>query len=158
MQRALGLGVAVDTDQLKIMLLTKYNARLQSRLVEKLIAGYDITEPEYWSLLIISGSEGETCTPSVLGEMIGEGRTNITRICNVLVKKGLMQREVSSTNRRMVDLTLTTKGKVLLREIVTYVSNAREKAFERISPEMKKQIVANLLTGRQFIEDAIKGF
>lgn len=157
MQRALGLGVPVDEDQIKIILLNKYNARLQKRLLEKVLNGFQLSEPEYLTLLVISGSPEGCATPSEIGELIGEGRTNVTRICNVLCGKGLIQREVSTTNRRMVDITLSNKGLALLTEAVNHAARIRNDIFKRIPQDLKPQIIAQLLQTKKFLEETLVG-
>jgi DNA-binding MarR family transcriptional regulator len=157
MQRALGLGVPVDEDQIKIILLNKYNARLQKRLLEKVLHGFQLSEPEYLTLMVVAGSPEGRTTPSEIGELIGESRTNVTRICNVLCEKSLIQREVSPTNRRMVDITLSEKGLATLTEVVNHASRIRNDIFKRIPQDLKPQIIAQLLQTKKFLEDTLEG-
>ena len=157
MQRALGMGMPVDKDQIKVILLNKYNARLQKRLLEKVLHGFHLSEPEYLTLLVISGSPEGCATPSEIGELIGEGRTNVTRFCNVLCEKNLIQREVSHTNRRMVDITLSEKGLALLTEVVRHAAKMRDDIFKQIPEDIKPQIIAQLLQTKKFLEHTLNG-
>lgn len=157
MKRAHGLGMPVDDYQIKVILLTKYNARLQSRLLEKLLAGFALSEAEYLAMLVIAGSSEGRTTPSEIGDLIGEGRTNVTRICNVLTEKSLIQRAHSHVNRRMVDITLSEKGLALLTEVVGFAARFRNDMFKRIPQEQKPQIIAQLLQTKQFLEDTLEG-
>ena len=47
--------------------------------------------------------------------------SNATRLVEKLRLKGFLKRDICKTNRRQVDITITTKGLALLEELDTHI-------------------------------------
>jgi MarR family transcriptional repressor of emrRAB len=58
---------------------------------------------------------------SMLSEATGETRTNMTRICDELARKGLLMRHAGVEDRRRVVLELTRKGQALIERVLPKV-------------------------------------
>jgi DNA-binding MarR family transcriptional regulator len=55
---------------------------------------------------------------ALLSEASGETRTNMTRICDELARKGLLRRRASTGDRRRVALEITRKGVALIERLL----------------------------------------
>ncbi|HYH56979.1 MAG TPA: MarR family transcriptional regulator, partial [Anseongella sp.] len=78
---------------------------------------------QYNVLRILRGKKGETACCAEVKEVMLDKNPDLTRLCDRLVGKGLIKREVNESNRREVGLSITKEGLGLL---------------ERIQPELEK--------------------
>jgi DNA-binding MarR family transcriptional regulator len=96
----------------------------------------EVTLPQYRLLVVVAGRGPQR--PTALAELLAVHPSTITRLCDRLVAKRLVQRAESPTNRREVSVRLTAKGLRLVDsvtdrrrgEIATIVARipARERA------------------------------
>jgi DNA-binding MarR family transcriptional regulator len=89
-----------------------------------------VTVPQFRVLVIIF-SRGPSNLAAV-AEELEVNPSNASRICDRLIKAGLLQRRESSVDRRQVTLTLTPKG----RQLVEKVTRRRRSAIERVLHDM----------------------
>ncbi|MFD4831474.1 MarR family winged helix-turn-helix transcriptional regulator [Streptomyces uncialis] len=66
------------------------------------------------ALLVIEQDEGTNLR--ALGEAIGSSPPSVSRLCDRMEAMGLVERRPSRTSRREVELSLSPRGRVLLRE------------------------------------------
>ena len=75
----------------------------------------DVTLPQYRALVVLA-SRGPQRVVDISTEL-GVNSSTGTRMCERLVRKGLVRRERSDTDRREVRLTLTASGEYLVQEV-----------------------------------------
>jgi DNA-binding MarR family transcriptional regulator len=75
----------------------------------------DVTLPQYRALVVLA-SRGPQRVVDIATEL-GVNPSTGTRMCDRLVRKGLIRRYRSTTDRRAVRLTLTPTGRHLVREV-----------------------------------------
>jgi DNA-binding MarR family transcriptional regulator len=75
-------------------------------------ADHDVTLPQYRALVVLAGRGPQR--PTALAEALAVHPSTITRLCDRLVAKRLVQRVGSSTNRREVSIRLTPAGRRLV--------------------------------------------
>jgi len=68
-----------------------------------------------------------------LAELTGKDTPTLTRIIDLLCKKGLTERVIHKTDRRSFTVHLTENGKKLLNELSPKVAGIRMKAWEGLS-------------------------
>ena len=95
--------------------------------------GYDCT-PEQWGLLTRL-RDGEGMNQSRLGERTFKDRHNVTRMLDLLEKRGLIERQVDEANRRAYRVFLTEAGKDAEEKLKVLVTKARAAMFEGLSAE-----------------------
>jgi DNA-binding MarR family transcriptional regulator len=78
------------------------------------LAGTDdeVTLPQYRALVVLASRGPQR--PSSLAETLAVHPSTVTRLCDRLVAKRLVQRRGSATSRREVVVTLTAKGRRLV--------------------------------------------
>ncbi len=86
-------------------------------------AGADVTLPQYRALVVLA-SRGPQKAADIAAEL-GVAPSTGTRMCDRLLRKGLIRRDRSSTDRRVVRLVLTAPG----RELVDHVMRHRRRAL-----------------------------
>jgi len=75
----------------------------------------DVTLPQYRALVVLA-SRGPQRVVDISTEL-GVNSSTGTRMCDRLVRKGLVRRERSAVDRREVRLTLTPAGEYLVEEV-----------------------------------------
>lgn len=89
---------------------------LQAKFADSLKA-FNLTPHQYNVLRILKGKYPETYRNSEIAERMIDKSSNATRIVDKLVKKDLVSRTISTSDRRQVDIMITPKGLDLLETI-----------------------------------------
>ena len=98
---------------------------------------FDITEPQYNVLRILAGAQGEPKTVQDILEGMVQRNSNVTRIVDKLLLKGLVERKECLSNRRKMDITITQSGVLFLKKL-----DRKVYAFHR--PMIKNLDIENL--------------
>jgi DNA-binding MarR family transcriptional regulator len=86
----------------------------------------DVTLPQFRALVVLASRGPQTA--GALAAALGVHASTATRMCDRLVAKGFVDRDVSATNRREVHLELTRSG----RRLVDVVTKRRRKEIARV--------------------------
>jgi len=89
-------------------------------------AANDVTLPQFRVLVVLAG--GEPRGMSELADELGCSPSTATRLCDRLVRKGLMVRGHPASNRREVEVDVTAAG----RRLVNRVTKRRRDEIARI--------------------------
>ncbi|QEC51151.1 DNA-binding MarR family transcriptional regulator [Anseongella ginsenosidimutans] len=90
--------------------------RLTDRIT-MVLKQFGITQQQYNVLRILRGRKGEVSCCSDVKEVMLDKNPDLTRLCDRLVAKGLIKRELNELNRREVGLSITAEGLALLEQI-----------------------------------------
>jgi MarR family transcriptional repressor of emrRAB len=118
------------------ILLVRLNHHLQKRLRDRTNAAlkpHDLADTGYIVLAILYGSPDETSTASELSEACHEKPANLTRVCDDLAARGLIERGTRAGDRRTVLITLKPQGRALLEQVLPEVSTKLSAAFAGFS-------------------------
>ena len=105
-------------------------------------APLDVTLPQY-RVLVVLESRGPQSV-SALAADLGTAPSSLTRMCDRLVRKGLVERSHSPGDRRQVLISVAPAG----AEVVNAVTAVRRKEIARLLaaiPERKRRLVADAL-------------
>ncbi len=86
----------------------------------------EVTLAQYRSMVVLS--ECGSATVVKLSDAVGVTPPTATRMCDRLLKKGLISREVSKDDRREMNLQLTERG----RELIDKVARERHTAINEL--------------------------
>ncbi|MBC7451369.1 MAG: MarR family transcriptional regulator [Cytophagales bacterium] len=78
---------------------------------------YDITSQQYNILRILRGQHPNPCTINLLRDRMLDKMCDASRLVERLRIKGLVERSKASSDKRAVDIIITTKGLELLSKI-----------------------------------------
>lgn len=95
--------------------------------------GYDLT-PEQWAVMAQLG-EREGLNQSQLGEKTFKDRHNITRILNLLERRGYIERRPDDTDKRAYRIFLTREGREGQERLARIVSEHRRALFHGLNAE-----------------------
>jgi DNA-binding MarR family transcriptional regulator len=119
-------------------------------------AGYDITPEQFGVLARLSGEQG--LNQAQLGERMLKDRHNMTRILNLLQKRGYIERRPDNKDRRIFRIFLTESGRGVQEELTPIVSKHLDELLDGVLDDDQqtickslKQIVTNIQKrGREF--------
>lgn len=85
--------------------------------LESFIDEYNLTLPQYNILRILRGQHPEPSTNNLIKERIIHRNSDVTRIIDRLISKGLVDRSGCCNDRRKVDILISLEGLRILNEI-----------------------------------------
>jgi len=112
-------------------------------------AGYEITHEELGMLVVLGKSDGLTQT--CLADTLAKDKAVITRLLNRLVRKGWVDRQTDTKDRRIVRAWLTREGVLAVQHITPLLLDYVTAAIGGIDQEefdttctVLRRIIANL--------------
>jgi len=108
--------------------------------VTKRLKPFDLSEPQYNVLRILAEQEGNPITVFDIQQQMIQRSSNVTRIIDKLLKKGLVSRVVCQENRRKMDITITQKGIELLQTLAIEIKQIHEPRMALLSEEEALQL------------------
>jgi MarR family transcriptional repressor of emrRAB len=79
---------------------------------------HKLNHSEFLTLMILYSRPDGSSTPGELCEFASQGATNMTRIGNALVKRGLIVRGASAEDRRRVTIRITPAGRRFVQKML----------------------------------------
>jgi MarR family transcriptional repressor of emrRAB len=122
-----------------VRLIKALSSQLGYHLGRK-VRPHGINEVGFRTLTMLYAQLDTGINPSDLSDASGETRTNMTRICDELVRKGLVRRRPSKEDRRRVVLELTKKGVTLIEKLLPQVWSGMSAIASSISPAEKNTL------------------
>ncbi|HSZ85186.1 MAG TPA: MarR family transcriptional regulator [Puia sp.] len=93
-----------------------YTSSWLNEQMKSFFDNYDITAQQFNILRILRGA-GEPLSTMQIRERMLDKMSDTSRIVDRLVKKEMVKKNIRKTDRRLVDVTITEKGKELLAEL-----------------------------------------
>lgn len=119
-------------------------ARLYKEHREQLLKKFHLNETQFLALTLIYYQKEQAIQPSVLSNMLGSSRTNITRVSDELETQSLIERVVMKKDRRAYLLRLTPKGVNFLEAFIPNQWQLIENIFSVLTEE-EQQCLENIL-------------
>lgn len=91
---------------------------------------FDITVDQW--LIMKNLSENELLSQTELAQMVFKDQPTLTRIIDILTKKGYVERVPHPLDRRSFHLVLTSDGISKVEELKPKIASIREKAWENL--------------------------
>jgi MarR family transcriptional repressor of emrRAB len=127
--------------------LVRLTHHLQKRLRDRtnaMLKPFELADTGYIVLAILYGSADETSTASELSEACHEKPANLTRVCDDLVARGLIERGTRAGDRRSVTIALRPEGRALIEQALPEVSNKLSAAYAGFTHAEMKQFAGFL--------------
>jgi len=99
----------------------------------------EVTLPQYRTLVILAGRGPQRVIE--LAEALGVAPPTVTRMCDRLVRKGLVRRRAGRRDRRLVLVSLTPAGSRLVAEVTRRRQAEIARLLEGVSAEDQQQMV-----------------
>jgi MarR family transcriptional repressor of emrRAB len=107
-------------------------------IVEQALRPHDINHSDFLTLMILYSRPDGSSTPGELCEYTSQGATNMTRIANALVKRGLITRGGSEEDRRRVLIRITPTGRRFVQKLLPPLFPRVSAAFAGFSDTDKR--------------------
>jgi DNA-binding MarR family transcriptional regulator len=108
---------------------------LDSRRLAQTLAGYDLTIPQFFTLLAIN-RQGPTCRMGDLAHQMYQSSPTMTGIVTRLEADGLVERVMDPRDRRAVRVAVTERAKKMLDEVL---AARREKVAQTLDHSMSPE-------------------
>jgi DNA-binding MarR family transcriptional regulator len=115
-------------------------ARIVAPWERFLSAQADLTTSQYNVLRILRGSHPKSLTAGEIGERTIARDPDITRLVDRLDARGLVKRERSEQDRRVVEVEITGKGLALLRELDPHAQRMPAALIGHMGPRKLRQL------------------
>ena len=140
---------AFDLETVTLARLINFVAKGLANHANLALKRHGLNHTGYAVLVMLYGSIDQTLTPSQLVDATHEKSANITRICDDLLRLGLISRKVDSRDRRKVQVHLTSEGEELITQVLPDVVAVTQNNFALLDTAERTQL-AHLL--RKVIE------
>lgn len=134
---------AFRSNRQKAMINLIYTYSWLMERIKNFLAAEDITPQQYNILRILRGAHPVPLSTLQIRERMLDKMSDTSRIVDRLIVKGLTQKSVCETDKRLVDVLITDKGLALLQKL-----NSRDQemdnTLERLS-EAEAQQLSELL-------------
>ncbi len=123
--------------------LAGYSIRQTSnRLMAEFVEAIDGTgmRPVLVSILSVV-EENPGVNQGLVGAIIGVARANMAPLMNELENAGLIVRQQNSSDRRAVEIYLTSEGAVMLRECKVRILEHEKRILKRLTAEERKTLL-----------------
>ena len=97
------------------------------------MAGLKVTIDQW--LILTNLQDNPEISQQELSARVFKDSASVTRIIDLLVKSGLLDREVHADDRRRKSLSLTSKGREILEQVRPVVKKNRATALEGLGEE-----------------------
>lgn len=94
------------------------------------LGDFDVTVDQW--LILKNLEENEMLSQTELAHLVFKDHPTLTRIIDILCKKGYIERMPNPSDRRSFQLLLTDEGQMKVRELKPQVAKIREKAWENL--------------------------
>ncbi len=101
-----------------------------------------VTLPQYRALVVLANRGSENA--GALADVLGVHSSTLTRLCDRLVAKALVTRDVSPVNRREVILALTPRGRRLVKSVTVRRRNEIARIVAQV-PETQREAMVRAL-------------
>lgn len=128
-----------DSEQEKLMINVIYSANLLNLITSRLFKPYELSPQQYNVLRILRGQKGESIALMDIEHRMLDKSSNVSRLVDKLISKDLVNRSVSSKDRRRIEIIITSRGKSVLKEIDVILADMNSKIKAIISDDNAKQ-------------------
>ncbi len=108
--------------------------------IANVLKPFDVSLQQFNVLRILRGQNGLPANLSTLNERMVTKMSNTTRLVDKLLAKGLVDRIVCPTNRRKVEISITSKGKQKLSKMDDAMGKAESEILKNVSKKDLKEL------------------
>jgi DNA-binding MarR family transcriptional regulator len=111
----------------------------------------DLSVPQFRTLVFVNRNPGSALSP--LAEHLGLTLPSTSKMVDLLVLRGYLDRQSSQRDRRKITLQITTQGKSILDASFQATQRKLQTLFEKLSQSEQESILASLQILRTLFEN-----
>jgi len=108
------------------------------RVIRSVLARHNLTRKEFALMILVDANPGVSL--GQLGEALDIAGPNIAVLVDRLAKRGLVESQRSTSDGRVRQLFVTTRGGAALRRTETAIHEAENRIFNALSPAERRQL------------------
>lgn len=101
---------------------------------------FDISLQQFNVLRILRGQKGKPANLSTLNDRMVTKMSNTTRLVDKLILKGYVNRITCPSNRRKIEIKITTKGKKTLEKMDVEMNRSEKNILKNLSKKELEQL------------------
>ena len=117
-----------------------YQGHFITDSISKILKPLGITEPQYNVLRTLNSSRGKPLNLQDIQANMIQHNSNVTRINEKLIQKGLVTRVECAINRRKIELSITKKGQQQLKALNAAVLSFHKQYQQNLSSSELEQL------------------
>ncbi len=133
----------------KLVINLLLTANWATEMISETLKPFDISLQQFNVLRILRGQQPKAANLSTINERMVTKMSNTTRLVDKLIKKGYVDRSTCPSNRRKVEITITTEGLSFLEKIDPKVDQAEKRITQQLNSKELEQLNIMLNTLRQ---------
>jgi DNA-binding MarR family transcriptional regulator len=137
-------AIPFDSPSQRVFLHLWRTYDLLKAIEDECLAGFGVSAQQYNVLRLLRARHPRSVATMQLGRNMVSRGPDITRMLDRLSRRGWIQRNRPSDNRRRVDVGITAAGLALLDEIDRAIIPMHERQLGHLSDEEKEQLIALL--------------
>ncbi|CAM2767297.1 transcriptional regulator, MarR family [Flavobacterium succinicans] len=127
-------------DATRTILNIMYTNNVITESFNEIVKNYDISAEQYNVLRILRGQKGSPANMCIIQERMLAKTSNTTRLVDKLLLKELVTRNVCPDNRRKIEVLITEKGLLLLKELEPLLQEHEESFAKNLTAEELQQL------------------
>lgn len=108
--------------------------------IAQVLKPFDVSLQQFNVLRILRGQKGKPANLSTLNERMVSKMSNTTRLVDKLILKGFVNRQICPSNRRKVEISITTKGKKALEKMDHAMYHAESNILRNLTQNELEQL------------------
>lgn len=108
--------------------------------ISHVLKPFDVSVQQFNVMRILRGQNGKPANLSTLNERMVTKMSNTTRLVDKLILKGFVDRKTCPSNRRKVEINITTEGKKVLKKMDTVMRNTEKSLLKSITEKELEQL------------------
>jgi len=133
----------IELESRTLIHLMLVNNKINER-ISAVLKPFDVSLQQFNVLRILRGQDGRPANLSTLNERMVTKMSNTTRLVDKLILKGFVRRIICASNRRKVEINITSKGLKVLSKMDGAMKEAEKSIFKNTSKKELEQLNALL--------------
>ncbi|EAS19557.1 MarR family transcriptional regulator [Nonlabens mediterrranea] len=109
--------------------------------VSEIVKREGLTIQQFNVLRILRGRKGEVASLQDVSSRMIHSNSNTTRVIDKLISKGFVKRKQCPSDRRQIELTITTNGLQMLEKLDNDINERESSLVENLSDDQVKQVL-----------------
>ena len=128
----------------RIIVNVVYSGNWVVTSMNEILKPFDITEPQFNVLRILLGQHGKSMNLYEIQSRMVQKMSNVSRLIDKLLEKGLVSRSECPANRRRVDIIITDKGHEMLAKVDPLFLSLSDKIAQNLTAQEAGQLATLL--------------
>jgi len=132
----------IDLDAVRTGLAMRHNVKEIQSAIHAHFARYDLSPARFTVLVLLMHAQEEGLNPAELAEEVDVSRASMTGLLDVLEHAGLITRAQHPSDRRMVAIQITDKGRQTVLDMLPDHFRRISRVVGQLTPDERRTLVS----------------